>query len=237
MAKFCPECGKKLKSEAKFCSLCGVAVKPALQSKTQTQSPAAASASSLSSPSPPKNSGCKKGCLIGCLAFVLVNLLILGLLIGGGWWLINKIKAGKDPGSYFGISSASKKEKTVDCGSSAGCLETELKKCSPAEGKLDINELIKAEFQVLGISGDNADFCVIYFKITEIKEMPKNMENLPSFVLEKLLKDLSMECLVPESIYKQGIDKTGEYVGENMSKICKGSLFDIAEKFGIDLEN
>jgi len=247
MSKFCPKCGKELRPGIKFCSSCGFVIKQKPQQEIQPESvvesiPTPSSSSSPPPPPPPppstsKGSGCGKGCLIGCLIFFLINLLIVGLLIGGGWWFLNKIKAGKEPGSYFEISSASKSQKTVDCGSSATCLEEELKKCSPAEGKSDIGELAKAEFQVLGTSEDDANSCIIYFKITEIKEMPEEMEGLPVFIIEKMLQDLSMECLIPESIYRQGIDKTGEYVGENMSKICEGPLFDMAEKFGVDLEN
>ena len=71
----------------------------------------------------------------------------------------------------------------------------------------------------------------------EFASMPEDMEGIPSFIIEKLLKDLSMECLVPESVYKKGMEDVGEYVGENMSKICKGPLFDMAEKFGVELED
>ena len=244
MVNFCPKCGKELKPRAKFCSSCGFRPKiketasPA-PPPASAPTPAPAPASSPPPPPPPppvKSSGCGTGCLVGCLIFLLINLLIIGLLIGGGWWLLRKMKMGKDPGSYFEISSASKSQKMIDCGSSASCLEEELKKCSPAEGKSDIG-IAEAEYQVLGISDDDANSCVIYFKITEMKEMPEGLKGAPGFIIEKLLEDLSMECLVPESIYKQGIEKTGEYVGENMSKVCEGPLFDMAEKFGVDLEN
>ena len=253
MPKFCPKCGKNLKPGAKFCSSCGFVIKqkkqqspaasapPAPPAPVPPAPPAPAAAPPPPPPPPPaggsSGSGCGTGCLVGCLIFILINLLIVGLIIGGGWWFLRKIKVGKEPGSYFEISAASEAQKTTDCGSSSACFEKELKSCSPAEGESDIGKLAIAEFEVLGISEDDPDSCVVYFKISEIKEMPEDMEGLPSFLIEKLLKDLSMECLIPDSIYKKGMDETGEYIGENMSKVCEGPLFDMAEKFGVDLED
>ena len=45
------------------------------------------------------------------------------------------------------------------------------------------------------------------------------------------------ECLIPSSIYEKGVEALGAYIEENMKEVCEGPLFDIADKFGIELEN
>lgn len=182
-------------------------------------------------PVPPKGGGgsrCGVGCAIGCLIMVLITLLILGALIGTGYYFL--FMREKEPGSYFDVDK--KAEKTVKC-DTASCLEENLKKCTPANGETEIGEFAEVEFEILGQSGD---FCVVYVEVTELKEIPSQLEVVPGFILEKLLENLTLECLIPERVYTQGIEEVGDYIGENLQVACKGPLFDLMDKFGIEIE-
>lgn len=182
-------------------------------------------------PVPPKGgggSGCGVGCAIGCLIIVLITLLILGALIGTGYYFLFMRES--EPGSYFDVDK--KVGKTVKC-DTASCLEENLKKCAPANDETEIGEFAEVEFEILGQSGD---FCVVYAEVTELKEIPSQLEVVPDFILEKLLENLTLECLIPERVYTQGIEEVGDYIGENLHAACKGPLFDLMDKFGIEIE-
>ncbi|MFC1734451.1 hypothetical protein ACFL6I_29485, partial [candidate division KSB1 bacterium] len=43
----------------------------------------------------------------------------------------------------------------VDCGSDAGCLESNLKECTPAKGKVSLMSLDESAFEIKGIKGDD----------------------------------------------------------------------------------
>lgn len=233
MPKFCPKCGKGLKPGTQFCAVCGARMRPKpapkpVQQTVQTIQPVAPP------PPPPKSgSGCGVGCAIGCLTIILVTLLILGILIGLVYYFFFLRES--EPGSYFDIDPKSKAEKTVKCDDSLSCLEDNLKKCAPAKGEADMGDFARAEFEILGLNS-GSDSCVVYVKITEVKELPQGLDVIPNFILEGLFENLSLECLIPERVYNKGIDQVGDYVGENMYEACKGPLFDLAEKFGVDLE-
>ncbi len=237
MPKFCNKCGKNLRPGATFCTACGAKMKrraaapapaPAPLSPPPAFAPAGASAGK-------KGAGCGTGCLIGCLIVVLVFLLILAGLIGTGYYFFSKIKKA-EPGEYFDIDPKSEKEKTIKCGDSLTCLEDNLKKCAPAEGEADLGEFAEAEFEVLGLA-EGSSSCVVFAKITELKELPQGLDVIPNFILEKMFKDLSFECLIPERVYQKGIEDVGEYIGDNLVEACEGPLFDLAEKFGVDLQD
>ena len=169
--------------------------------------------------------------MAGCLIVLLVFILILAILFGTLYYFL--FLREKEPGSYFDIDSGV--GKTVDCEDSLSCIEDNLKKCLPAKGKTEMGDFAEVELEVLGTSGGDA--CVVYAKIIEVNELPSGLDAVPDFMLEKMFENLSMECLVPEKIYKQGIDSIGDYIGENIYQACKGPLFDWAEKFGVDLED
>ena len=239
MPKFCPKCGKSLKPGKKFCVACGAKMK-ARQSRKTTPAPTPAPRTvppRPAAPLPPSSkggAGCGTGCLIGCLIVVLVVLLILAGLIGTGYYFLSRIKKG-EAGDYFDIDPKSKKEKTIKCGDSLTCLEDNLKKCAPAKGEADLGEFAEAEFEVLGFA-EGSDSCVVFAEITELKELPEGLDVIPDFLLEKVFDDLSFECLIPEKVYQKGIEDVGEYIGDNLVEACEGPLFDLAEKFGVDLE-
>jgi len=239
MPKFCPKCGKGLKPGKKFCAACGAKMK-ARQTRKTAPAPAPRTVPPRPiAPLPPPPSrggtGCGTGCLVGCLITVLVILLILGVLIGIGYYFLSGMKGG-EAGEYFDIDPKSKKEKTIKCGDSLTCLEDNLEKCAPAKGEADLGEFAEAEFEVLGFA-EGSDSCVVFAKITELKELPEGLNVIPDFLLDKVFEDLSFECLIPEKVYKKGIEYVGEYIGENLVEACKGPLFDLAEKFGVDLED
>ena len=228
MPKFCPKCGKNLKPGATFCTVCGAK----MRAKPAPAAPAAPSPS----PSPSKRgAGHGTGCLIGCLIVILVVLLILAGLIGTSYYFLSSIKK-DEPGEYFDIDPKSKKEKIIKCGDSLTCLEDSLKKCAPAKGEADLGEFAEAEFEVLGLA-EGSSSCVVFAKINELKEVPEGLDVIPDFILEKVFEDLSFECLIPEKVYQKGIEDVGEYIGDNLVEACEGSLFDLAEKFGVDFEN
>ena len=177
----------------------------------------------------------KSGCLIGCLIVILVVLLILAILIGTGYYFLSGAKKG-EPGDYFDIDPKSEREETIKCGDSLTCLQDSLKKCAPAKGEADLGKFADAEFEVLGLAEDS-NSCVVFAEITEIKELPKRLDIIPDFILEKIFEDLSFECLIPEKVYQKGIEGVGEYIEDNLVEACEGPLFDLAEKFGVDLEN
>lgn len=204
-----------------FCTSCDATAKP--RSKPV----------SVKHPSPPReSSGCRTGCAIGCLTIVLIIVLFLVMVIGGGYYLMSKLK-NAEPGDYFEVDVKSKSEKVVSCGSGSSCIDEILKTCSRATGEIELGEFAMAEFEVLGTSGKD---CVVFAKIVDIKKLPEGMDMIPDFILNIIFKDLSMECLIPQAIYKEGMESVGDYVEENVTEICKGPLFDIADKYGIDLE-
>jgi len=221
MPKFCVKCGKRLKPGKSFCTSCGAKVRVRVV------------------PTPPAPSkggaGCGTGCLIGCLIVVLIVLLIFGLLVGAGYYFFSNMKKG-EAGDYFDIDPKSKKEKTIKCKDSLACLEDNLKKCAPAKGEAGLGEFAEAEFEILGFAEDS-DSCVVFAKITELNELPEGLGLIPDFILEKVFEDLSFECLIPEKVYQKGVEDVGEYIGDNLVESCEGPLFDLAEKFGVDLEN
>ena len=187
----------------------------------------------IPSPSlPPKQkSGHGISCLVGCLIVLLVFILIFAILFGMIYYFL--FLKENEPGSYFDIDSGV--GKTVNCKDSLSCLEDNLKKCSPAKGKAEMGDFAEVELEILGTSG--GDSCVVYAKIIEINELPPGLDIVPDFMLEKMFENLSMECLVPKEIYNQDMESIGNYIGENIYQVCKGSLFDWAERFGIDLED
>lgn len=219
MPNFCTKCGKPIKPGGKFCVSCGAGSK--------------SKSSALPPPPPPRRSGRGTGCAVGCLVITLIIVLFLALIIGGGYYFISKFK-NAEPGDYFEVDAKSKSEKAVSCGSSVSCIDDNLKTCSRATGEADLSEFAVAEFEVLGTSGKD---CVIFAKIVEIKELPEGMNTIPDFVLNIIFKDLTMECLIPQIVYKKGMESVGEYIGENMTEVCEGPLFDMADKYGVDLEN
>lgn len=238
MPKFCPKCGKELKTRAGFCPSCGTKMKvkrAAPAAAAQPARPAPRPAAPLPPPPPKGGKGCGVGCAVGCLIVALVILLILAGLIGTGYYFLSKIKKG-EPGEYFDIDPKSKKEKTIKCGDSLTCLEDNLKKCAPAKGEADLGEFAEAEFEILGLAEDS-DSCVVFAKISELKELPEGLNVIPGFILEKVFEDLSFECLIPEKVYQKGVEDVGEYIGDNLVEACRGPLFDLAEKFGVDLED
>lgn len=237
MPKFCPKCGKNLKPGKSFCTACGVKMRKRQTRKTAPAplSPPPASAPTVASAGKKGGAGCGTGCLIGCLIVALVALLILAGLIGTGYYFLSRMKKG-EAGEYFDIDPKSKKEKTIKCGDSLTCLEDNLKKCAPAEGEADLGEFAEAEFEVLGFA-EGSSSCVVFAKITELKELPEGLDVIPNFILEKMFEDLSFECLIPEKVYNKGIEDVGEYIGDNLVEACEGPLFDLAEKFGVDLED
>jgi len=223
MPKFCPKCGKSLKPQAKFCASCGTTMKSSVPKPRPVASPPP--------PPPPKSSGCGTGCFIGCLIVVVVFILIIGLLVLGGYLFIRSIKNGKEPGEYFSVERS---DNAVECEDSLNCLENNFKKCNPATGEADLGDFAVADFEVVGPKGNS---CVVYFKITELKDLPEGAGWIPDFILDSVMKDLSMECLIPSSVYGKGVEGFMDYIGENMKDACKGPLFDIADRFGIELEN
>jgi len=235
MPKFCPKCGKNLKPGKSFCAACGAKMKTGQIRKTASAPAASTPSSAIPLPPSPKGGGCGKGCLIGCLIAALIALLILAGLIGTGYYFFSRMKDG-EAGGYFDIDPKSEAEKTIKCGDSLSCLEDNLKKCAPAKGETDLGEFAEAEFEVLGFA-EGSDSCVVFAKITEVKELPEGLDAIPDFILEKMFKDLSFECLIPEKVYEKGIEDVGEYIGNNLVEACEGPLFDLAEQFGVDLED
>ncbi len=227
MPNFCPKCGKNLKLGAAFCTVCGAKMKTRVEAPKPAVAPLP--------PPPTKGGGCGTGCLIGCLIVVLIFLLIIGSLIGFGWYFLSNMKKG-EAGEYFDIDPKSEKEKTIKCGDSLTCLEDNLKKCAPAKGEADLGEFAQAEFEILGLA-EGINSCVVFAKITELKELPEGLDVIPDFILEKMFEDLSFECLIPEKVYQKGIEDVGEYIGDNLVEACEGPLFDLAEKFGVDLDD
>ena len=233
MSKFCSKCGGTLEEGIKFCPICGLPVDRTdyQPEPVQPVAPPPSLSSPPPPPPPPRRSGCGVGCLVGCLV-VVVGLLIIIAVLGGLFYYF--FLRDKEPGSYFEIDKASREATVVEC-TSAICLENNLKTCSPAEGETDIGDFGKAEIKILGKSEDSSSSCVVYAKITEIKEMPEGMESVPDFILESMMNNFSLECLVPQTEYAQGIEAVGEYISDNMVDACKGPLLDFADKFGIEI--
>ncbi len=233
MANFCPKCGKKLKTGAKFCPSCGAKMKarpsPAL-APAPAPVPSAVVPQPVPAPAPvaaPKKSRAGLGCAIGCLIVVIIILLILGGLIGAGYYFL--FVRDKGGGKYFPINPEDKAkiERPVECGPSFSCLDENLKKCESAQGETEMEDFAVVGFKVVGSSNSS---CVVYVEVTEIKNIPQ-LEEVPSFVRKRILKNLSGECLIPQKIYTLGIEKTSEYIGENMFDICEGTLLNLLKKY------
>jgi hypothetical protein len=170
-------------------------------------------------------------CLVGCLIVLLIFVFILAVLLGSLYYFI--FLREKEPGSYFDLDPIT--EETVNCEDSLSCLEDNFKECLPAKGEAEMGDFADVELEVLGTSG--GDGCVVYAKIIKVNQVPPGLEPVPDFMLEKMFENLSMECLVPEEIYNQDMESIGNYIGENIYQACKGSLFDWAERFGVNLED
>ncbi len=226
MPKFCSKCGKELKPGAQFCPGCGATTKKGIASAARP--PQAAGVSAAPVAPPPKKSGCGWGCAIGCLAVVLIILLLVGGVIGAGYYFL--FMREKEPGSYFEVDK--KSGPTVKCDSPA-CLEDNLKKCSPAKGETEFGDFADVQFEILGQSGSD---CVVFAEIIELKELPSQLEAVPDFILDNLLKNLTLECLIPQKVYSEGTEKVGNYISENLYSACKGPLFDLMDKFGVEIE-
>ena len=240
MSNFCPKCGKKLKPGAKFCPFCGKKMRAKPSSGRAPLAAGAKKPAPLPTPLPPSPStpphgqpvgtqktGGGKGCMIGCLIAVIVALLILAALIGTGYYFF--FMRGREGGSYFTITQ--KSDKIEECGSSLPCLDQNLKDCASAQGETDLGEFAVAEFEVIGMSYDS---CVVDVEIVEIKSLPPQFEKIPSFIRNRMLQSLFMECLVPEEVYTLGVEETGKYIAENMFTICEGTLLNLLKKFGIE---
>lgn len=122
-------------------------------------------------------------------------------------------------------------EERIDCGVSYSCLEENLKKCRPAVGRTEIKDLALVEFKVIGPTNSS---CLAYIEILEIKNLPPELEKVPAFILEPMLKGLSADCLILGGIYPLGLEKTGEYIGRNITTACQGTLSELVEKFRED---
>jgi hypothetical protein len=157
------------------------------------------------------------------LLFILITAVLIGVIY---YFLFLREK---EPGSYFEVDPGA--AETIVCEDSLACLDNNLKKCAPAKGATDMGDFAEVELEILGFS--QKDSCVVYAKVLEVKELPPGLDAVPNFIAEKMFENLSMECLVPEKIYQQGIEKTGEYIGDNIYEICKGPLFDLIDKFGL----
>ncbi|MBU2545509.1 zinc ribbon domain-containing protein [Patescibacteria group bacterium] len=223
MPNFCTKCGKSIKAGGKFCTSCGAGHVAKRQVPPPPPPP----------PPPRRSSGCGAGCAVGCLVVTIIIALFLALIIGGGYYLLSRFK-NAEPGDYFEVDAKSKSEKAISCGSAVSCIDNNLKTCSRATGEAELGEFATAEFEVLGTSGRD---CVVFAKIVDIKKLPDGMDMIPEFVLNIIFEDLTMECLIPQTVYKEGMEGVGTYIGENMTEVCKGPLFDMAEKYGVDLEN
>ena len=247
MPKFCAKCGEKLRAGKSFCVSCGAKIRKktgarrseSVSARPQRKSlPGREAAGAVLSPPPPKSggSGCGVGCAIGCLAVVIIFILVIALALGAVYYFLF-MREGPKPGSYFDVDEESKKLKTVKCDDSLTCLEQNFKKCEPAEGETELGDFTEAEIKILGTSGKNKD-CIVYLEIKKIKKLPSQLEILPDFLMDKLKENMNLECSVPKNIYeKGGVEDIGEYIGDNLAKSCKGPLFDLFEKFGIDIED
>src|SRR4030042_3473602 len=179
---------------------------------------------------PPKRSGRGISCLIGCLIIFLLFILITAVLSVVIYYFL--FLREKEPGSYFEVDFST--AKTVDCEGSLVCLDSNFKKCVPAKGTTDMGDFAEVELEILGVS--QGDPCVVYAKVLEVKELPPGLDAIPDFIVEKMFENLSMECLVPKNVYQQGIEKAGEYIGDNIYEICRGPLLDFMDKFGIEVK-
>jgi len=259
MAKFCPKCGKELKVGVKFCPSCGTTLKgqflkPSQEKTKQAEQPEKSKKTKQSkklkraavapsrpaypayspAPSPKKSGGlgCGAGCGIGCLVVVIIVLLILGTLVGFGYYFLFVRDTGES-GGYFDIDK-DKVGKTVKCGDSIACLDTNLKECARAKGKTEIEDFAEVSFEVLGPSEDTKDSCVVFAEVDELKGSFSQLESLPSFLSDKITEDLSIECLIPEKVYTEGIEKTTEYIADNMFEVCRGKALDFLSKYGVE---
>ncbi len=182
-------------------------------------------------PPPPKKGGmgCGMGCGIGCLIVAIIVFLIIAALIGVGYYFLFVRES--EVGGYFDIEDASKSQKVVKCGDSVACLDENLKKCARAKGETEIGEFAEVDLKILGKSDDS---CVVYAEVTKIKDVPSQLDILPSFMLDKILESFSMECLIPKKTYTQGLEDTREYIADNMFDACRGKTIDLLKKFGVE---
>lgn len=173
--------------------------------------------------------GCGTGCAIGCLIIAIVTFLIIAALVGVGYYFLFMREV--EEGGYFDIESESKKQKVVKCSDSIACLDENLKKCARAKGETEIGDFAEVDFKILGKSDDS---CVVYAEVTKMKDIPSQLEILPSFILDRILESFSMECLIPKKVYTQGLEDTREYIADNMFDACRGTTIDLLKKFGVE---
>lgn len=182
-------------------------------------------------PPPPKKGGmgCGMGCAIGCLIIAIIAFLIIAAIVGVGYYFLFMRES--EIGGYFDIDKASKSQKVVKCGDSVACLDENLKKCARAKGETEIGDFAEVDLKILGKSDDS---CVVYAEVTKIKDIPSQLDILPSFMLDKILESFSMECLIPKKTYTQGLEDTREYIADNMFDACRGKTIDLLKKFGVE---
>ena len=155
----------------------------------------------------------------------------MAALLFGAYYYFSNIKK-VEPGHYFqpdndwGVTS--------ECEDSLDCLNEEIKECSKAKGTTTLGDLGTIELEVLGKQGSS---CIVFGKMLEIKEIPVDTKMISEALIKDLFKDLSIECLIPREAYRAGIDGIGIYINEKLTEVCRGPLFDIADKFNIDLDN
>ena len=180
---------------------------------------------------PPKKGGmgCGMGCAIGCLIIAIIVFLIIAAIVGVGYYFLFMRES--EIGGYFDIDKASKSQKVVKCGDSVACLDENLKKCARAKGETEIGDFAEVDLKILGKSDDS---CVVYAEVTKIKDIPSQLDILPSFMLDKILESFSMECLIPKKTYTQGLEDTREYIADNMFDACRGKTIDLLKKFGVE---
>jgi len=224
MPEFCTKCGKKLEPGTSFCTSCGNSTTEEIE---PLEEPVVASEPILTPP-PKKGSGCGAGCLIGCLIVLIVFIVLIAILFGIFYYYLFMREV--RPGSYFDVDD--NQPKTVNC-DTFSCLDNNLKDCKPAKGEAELGDFATADIEILGTSGSE---CIVFAEITEINELPSGLDSVPEFIIEKILNSATLECSVPKKVYSQGMEELGEYIGDNMYEACDGPLFDMAEKFGVDLE-
>ncbi len=173
--------------------------------------------------------GCGMGCGIGCLVIAIVAFLIIAALIGVGYYFLFMRES--EAGEYFDIEDASKSQKKVKCDDSVACLDENLKKCARAEGETEIGEFAEVDLEILGKSDGS---CVVYAEVTKMKDIPSQLDVIPSFMLDKILESFSMECLIPKRIYTLGEEDTREYIADNMFDACRGKTIDLLKSLGVE---
>ncbi len=167
-----------------------------------------------------KNKEKKSGCLLFVLIAVLIFVLILVGVIIAAYYFLSEIKKAQ-PGDYF--ITDNEPEPVIECQSN-DCLEEGFKSCSHVKGDIKIEDLAYLEIESIGKSGSS---CVIFGRVKEL---------INSDIPNSIVKGLSLECLIPEDVYTKGLQEVGNYLNNNLTTSCKGPLFDVADKFNINLD-